>query len=161
MKSATLTVIIILFFRIFPHTKAYSQFQPSVYVGFGMPNTGGVIGLGTELKYKWISLSVAAGPSFSSENNISMDVGLKAYSNLGVFGGVNYGVVRTKGDGSWIWKDDAYGFSFTAGYRRIIYKQFYGTAFIGFTSDNLTFMSKSERQHDFIFRGGLLVGYEF
>ena len=79
-----------------------AQVKPSVYTGLGtFVNLGSAIGVGVEFKYESISLSIAGGPSHISSDDMGMDVGLKVYSKIGIFGGVNYGVVGYPGNLVW------------------------------------------------------------
>ena len=130
---------IILFFGI--NLSLFSQITPSVYTGSGLgTNLGGLVGIGTEVRYKCISANAAIGGSyfFGYENfkltgdhpNLGFDVGVKCYVFKGLFVGVNYGVVdkhhyQTEETG--VRKvEDVKAFSFTIGHKQNIYKGLYG-----------------------------------
>ena len=142
--------------------QSMAQIQPSIYTGVGtVTNLGGVTGLGTEIKYNSFSISAAiGGPKVFSENNCNFDIGTKIYSGFGLFGGLNYGYVTSKG-GWFDSKKDYYGFTLSIGYRCTIYKHIFGMAYLGGSSDYLTFMPDNLMDKKFIPRLGLILGYEF
>lgn len=139
-----------------------AQINPSIYTGIGTyTNLGGAVGLGSEIKYKCFSVSAAiGGPRVFTKHDIFFDVGTKIYSNFGFFGGLNYGYITSK-DGWFNSKNDYYGFTVSVGYRQTIYKHIYGLAYLGVTSDYLTFMPNNLMEKKFIPRLGLIFGYEF
>ena len=65
----------------------YSQVIPSVYTGWGFgTNIGGTIGIGSEIKYKKVSLNAAVGswigefPEHTgSQSRFDYDLGVKLY----------------------------------------------------------------------------------
>ena len=129
---------------------AMAQIKPSVYVGWGnYTNLGGTIGIGTEIRYKFISVNAAIGtiyyPSKVFENLeivggnpwFGFDFGVKGYVYKGLFAGVNYGVLgkyRYMETQDRVRVRNLYGFSFTAGYKWHYYKGIYGMAYTGWTS---------------------------
>ena len=145
------------------NTNIFSQINPSLYTGVGSPtNLGGILGVGTEIKYDFFSFSAATGLCILSEHDYNFDIGVKLYSKYKFFGGINYGFVRS--DEEWLLNPnikDYYGFTFSFGYRFTIYRHFYGMGYLGVTSDYLTFMSEMERKHVLIPCGGFIIGYEF
>jgi hypothetical protein len=94
------------------------------------------------------------GDASESFGVFGYDVGIKLHTNRGIFGGINYGNV------SFI--DESHGFSFTAGYRHIIYKHIYGLGYLGWTPNRAynqggwTFLDR----HQYLL-AGLIIGYEF
>ncbi|MBQ1668247.1 MAG: hypothetical protein II063_09765 [Prevotella sp.] len=156
----TMTVLLCL------QVAAFAQITPSVYVGVGTgTNLGGTGGVGTEIRYKMVSVNAAVGTAWIKENGhhldsqspLGWDVGLKVYPIKGWFLGVNYGVIS---EGSY--KDISsgesvfskqWGFSFTTGYHWCFYKGLYGMGFIGLT-DKIGINS-------FFPRFGLLIGWDF
>lgn len=161
---------IILFFGI--TLSLFSQITPSVYTGSGLgTNLGGLVGIGTEVRYKCISANAAIGGSyfFGYENfkltgdhpNLGFDVGVKCYVFKGLFVGVNYGVVdkhhyQTEEKG--VRKvEDVKAFSFTIGHKQNIYKGLYGMAYVGTTN-----MREANVVLDRYYpRFGILLGYDF
>ena len=142
------------------NTKTFSQINPSIYIGIGTPNLGGVLGMGSEIKYNCFSVSAAIGMDVFSEHDFNFDIGVKIYSNDRFFGGLNYG--HTTSRGGWFnSENDYYGFTFSMGYRRTFYKHLYGMVYLGATSDYLTFMPKSKKEKAILPRFGLIFGYEF
>ena len=145
------------------NTKIISQIKSSLYMGVGTgTNLGGILGVGTEIKYDFFSFSAAVGPTILAEHDYNFDVGIKLYSKYNFFGGINYGFIKS--DKEWLFNPnmkDYYGFTFSFGYRFTIYRHFYGMGYLGATSDYLTFMSEKEREHILIPRGGFIIGYEF
>ena len=131
---------------------AYAQFTPSVYVGAGLfTNLGGPIGLGTEMRYGNVSASLAGSyvpydfsPPFRYVGDnpyFGYDVGVKYYAYKGLFAGVNYGLVGKQFHGVKIDDEqvlevkDVYAFTFSAGYKIPFGKGFYGTPYIGTTTN--------------------------
>jgi len=164
--------------------KTFAQLIPSIYIGCGTgTNIGGVFGIGSEIKYKMVSLNVATGSMFgddflvfSSAPNIGSslwfgyDFGVKLHSDLGAFFGVNYGIIGaskyyTEKDLSQDFPqyESVNGFSFSLGYRHSIYKNFYGQYFIGLTSKKkYNYMDAPILDAKYIYpRIGLIMGYEF
>ena len=128
---------------------AMAQITPSLYVGIGnYTNLGGTMGIGTELKYKFVSVNAAIGTAYyhgtfdgleivGSNPWLGFDVGMKGYVYKGLFAGVNYGVLgkyrymETQGR---VRVRNLYGFSFTAGYKWHYYKGIFGMVYVGTTS---------------------------
>jgi hypothetical protein len=152
-----IVMVVCLFLLV--STKIFSQIKPSFYAGVGtFTNLGSLCGIGTEIKHNWVSFNIAAGPGIIAEHIFLYDVGVKLYSKYKFFGGINYGFVR----GETIFnKKDYYGFTFSAGYKRNIYKHFYGMGYLGATSDYLSFIPKEKRKYALIPRIGFIIGYEF
>jgi len=147
---------------LFSNTKIFSQIKPSLYTGVGtFTNLGSFCGIGTEINYNWVSFNVAAGPGILTERVFLYDVGIKLYSKYKFFGGVNYGFVRTDGLLLDPDKKDYYGFTFSVGYKHIIYKHLYGMGYLGATSDYLSSIPKEKREKALIPRIGFIIGYEF
>ena len=129
---------------------AKAQIKPSVYAGIGnYTNLGGTFGIGTEVRYKFISVNAAIGtiyyPSKAFENLeivggnpwFGFDFGVKGYAYKGLFAGVNYGVLgkyRYMETQDQVRVRNLYGFSFTAGYKWHYYKGIYGMVYAGTTS---------------------------
>ena len=155
---------------------AKAQIQPSVYAGWGnYTNLGGTVGIGTELRYKFISVNAAIGtiyyPGKAFENLeivggnpwLGFDFGLKGYIYKGLFAGVNYGVLgkyRYMETQNKVRVRDMYGFSFTIGYKWHYYKGIYGMAYAGWTSnkDANNFLGDFG---GYIPRVGITIGYDF
>ena len=145
---------------------AMAQITPSVYVGLGTgTNLGGNIGVGSEIRYKMVSVNAAVCPAWKlsknhhpdSESPFGWDVGLKVYPIKGWFLGVNYGVIS---EGSY--KDIStgesvfskqWGFSFITGYRWRFYKGLYGMGFAGLTD--------KKGINSFFPRFGFILGWDF
>ena len=157
---------------------AMAQIKPSVYAGWGnYTNLGGTVGIGTEIRYKFISVNAAIGHEYCNgafskgtyknmepvgDNPfLGFDVGLKCYFIKGFFGGVNYGLLGKhclKETQERVKVDNFYGFSFTLGYKWDFFKGLYGTAYMGTTS--------SKEANQWFFGGaeprlGLILGYNF
>ena len=128
---------------------AMAQITPSVYVGIGnYTNLGGTVGIGTEIRYKFVSVNAAIGTAYyhgtfdgleivGSNPWLGFDVGMKGYVYKGLFAGVNYGVLgktRYMETQDRVRVRNLYGFSFTAGYKWHYYKGIYGMAYAGWTS---------------------------
>lgn len=154
---------------------AKAQITPSVYAGWGnYTNLGGTVGIGTELRYKFISVNAAIGTAYtyrafdgleivSGNPWLGFDVGLKGYVYKGLFVGVNYGVLgkyRYMETQNRVRVRDLCGFSFTAGYKWNFYKGLYGTIYAGTTSskDANNFLGDLEGRQ---LRAGILLGYDF
>ena len=178
-------IILLSLFVLSFGTKFFAQLTPSIYAGCGLgTNIGGTVGMGTEVKYKMISFNVAIGSllgkgglwdiapysEIGSSLKLDYDVGVKWYSDFGMFLGVNYGIIAT----STYYKESdtaqdfpqikpQRGFSFTLGYRHSIYKNLYGLGFVGLTSSKeQNYTSLPFRDDKFLFpRIGLILGYEF
>lgn len=157
---------------------AMAQIKPSVYVGWGnYTNLGGTVGIGTEIRYKFISANAAIGHDYCNgafktgsykdmepvgDNPFwGFDVGLKCYFIKGFFGGVNYSLLGKrclKETQERVKVDNFYGFSFTLGYKWDFYKGLYGMTYLGTTSSK-------EANHWFLGgaapRLGLILGYNF
>ena len=176
-------ILVTMAFALLCCCSAMAQINPSVYAGLGnYTNLGGTVGIGTEIRYKFISVNTAigydgcnqvfshrgyyAGKERVGDNPfIGFDVGVKCYFYKGFFGGVNYGLL-----GKYCLEETAervrvnnfYDFSFTLGYKWHSYKGLYGMAWMGVTSNReanqfvFVFGSRS-----FIPRAGLIIGYEF
>ena len=154
-------------------TSANSQIIPSIYCGWGLgTNLGGEIGIGSELKYKQVSFSGAIGswigsfPEHSGDKSrFDYDFGLKLYSKIGLYIGLNYGVIDealyTKANYINLYFEKTHGFSYTLGYKHSIYKNIYGLGFVGLTSNNKVNYLELFNKKEFIPRLGLLIGYEF
>jgi hypothetical protein len=161
---------IILFFGI--TLSVFSQITPSVYTGFGLgTNLGGLVGVGTEVRYKCISANVAIGGSYftsykdakliGDHPNLGFDVGIKCYVIKGLFAGVNYGVVdkhhRLTDEIGVKRVEDVTAFSFTIGYKQSIYKGLYGMAYVG-TTNKKEANIVLDRYYP---RFGIIFGYDF
>jgi hypothetical protein len=170
-KRILATVVIALFCCF----SAKAQITPSVYVGWGnYTNLGGTIGIGTEVRYKFISANAAIGTAYylgafdgleivSGNPWLGFDFGLKGYVYKGLFAGVNYGVLgkyRLMETQDCVRVRDLYGFSFTVGYKWHYYKGIFGTAYAGWTSskDANNFLGDFG---GYIPRVGLTLGYDF
>ena len=162
-------VIVMTFFQLWI-INIYSQFNPSLYTGIGTcSNLGGVIGIGTEVKYKSLSLNAAVGTGhsliygqFFTERDYAIDIGAKVYSKKNFFGGINYGYIETVStDNGWFSTKEYYGFSCSMGYRGAIHKRLYCMLYIGATSHYLAFMPNEYKEKYFIPRFGLIIGYDF
>ena len=154
---------------------AKAQITPSVYVGVGnYTNLGGTIGIGTEIRYKFISANAAIGTAYyngifdgleieGGNPWFGYDFGLKGYIYKGLFAGVNYGVL-----GKYRYMETQYrvrvrnlnGFSFTVGYKWHYYKGIYGMAYAGWTSskDANNFLGDLGGYQP---RMGITLGYDF
>jgi len=150
-----------------------SQINPSVYTGWGFgTNLGGEVGIGSEFKYKMMSVNAAMGswigefPAHTgAKSRFDYDFGVKIYSRLGLFLGVNYGIIDeslyTKTGQSIMNFEKTHGFSFTGGYRHTIYKNIYGLGYFGITSNKKSNYIYIFDEKDFVPRIGLIIGYEF
>ena len=154
---------------------AIAQITPSVYAGMGnYTNLGGTVGIGTEIRYKFISANAAIGTAYyhrafdgleivGSNPWWGFDVGVKGYVYKGLFCGVNYGVLgkyRYMETQDRVRVRDLYGFSFTAGYKWNFYKGIYGMAYAGWTSNK----DANNFFGDFggyLPRMGITLGYDF
>jgi hypothetical protein len=178
-------IILLYLFILLFGTKAFAQWTPSIYTGWGLgTNLGGEIGVGSEIKYKRISFNVAVGSllgesfldyadsdAIGSYLRLDYDLGVKLYADFGGFLGVNYGIIAastcyTAPDLPQLKSE--HGFSFTLGYRHSIYKNFYGLGFIGLTSNKkynyieIPLFRRSVFGDKYFFpRIGLILGYEF
>ena len=158
--------IIIMTVLLCLQVAAFAQITTSVYTGVGTgTNLGGNIGVGSEIRYKIVSVNAAVCPAWKSskshhpdsESLFGWDVGLKVYPIKGWFLGVNYGVIS---EGSY--KDIStgqsvfskqWGFSFTTGYRWCFYKGLYGMGFAGLTD--------KKGINTFFPRLGFVLGWDF
>ena len=165
--------ILILAITIIIQGNVFSQINPSVYLGYGLgTNIGGIVGVGTEVKYKMISLNAAVGswvdefPEHTgAKSRFDYDFGIKAYSNIGVFIGVNYGLIGaalyTKAGQQELHFEKTRGFSFTLGFRHTIYKNLYGLGYMGLTSNkDENHISIFGENKGFLPRVGLILGFE-
>ena len=151
----------------------FSQITPSIYAGLGRgTNLGGTLGIGTELRYKMVSLNCAIGswidefPSHTgAQSRFDYDLGLKIYSKYGLFLGTNYGIIGealyTKEGQDIMHFEKTHGFSFTLGYRRNIYKNVFGMVYIGLTSNKNENTFTLFDDKTFFPRLGVIVGYDF
>lgn len=154
---------------------AKAQVTPSVYVGWGnYTNLGGTIGIGTEVRYKFIAVNAAIGTVYyggsfdgleivSGNPWLGFDVGLKGYVYKGLFAGVNYGVLgkyRYMETQDKVRVRNMYGFSFTVGYKWHYYKGIYGMAYAGWTSSKKANNWLGEFG-GYIPRVGITLGYDF
>ena len=154
---------------------AKAQITPSVYVGWGnYTNLGGTVGIGTEIRYKYISANAAIGTAYNfgafdgletvgANPWLGFDVGLKGYVYKGLFAGVNYGVLgkyRYMETQDRVRVRNLYGFSFTVGYKWNYYKGIYGMAYAGWTSnkDANNFLGDLG---GYLPRMGITLGYDF
>lgn len=128
---------------------AKAQITPSVYAGWGnYTNLGGTVGIGTELRYKFVSVNAAIGTAYyhgtfdgleivGGNPWLGFDFGLKGYIYKGLFAGVNYGVLgkyRYMETQDRVRVRNLYGFSFTVGYKWHYYKGIFGMVYVGTTS---------------------------
>ena len=155
---------------------AKAQIKPSLYIGWGnYTNLGGTIGIGAEVRYKFLSANAAIGTIYypkkafegleivSGNPWLGFDFGLKGYVYKGLFAGVNYGVLgkyRYMETQDRVRVRNLYGFSFTVGYKWHYYKGIFGTAYAGWTSskDANNFLGDFG---GYIPRVGLTLGYDF
>jgi hypothetical protein len=165
-----------LIFLTFITSSAQSQLTPSIYTGIGMgTNLGGMMGVGGEIQYKFVSFNAAVGnvlgdplPKYHTgdKSKFDYDLGIKLYTKFGLFGGVNYGLIGASSDG-WgeqgekLHFEKTHGFSFTLGYRHTIYKHIYGLTYFGLTSNKEENTLHLFDKKSFIPRIGLIIGYEF
>ncbi len=162
-------IIMILGFQV----AAFAQITPSVYTGFGMcTNLGGSIGIGTEMKYKFISVNAAVGswagklPAHTGlQSPFGFDVGLKVYPIKGWFLGVNYGIMNEAlytehSSEGWHFQKDC-GFSFTTGCRWSFYKGLYGLVYVGVTESKDVNSPNVMGMQMFIPRFGFILGWDF
>lgn len=172
-KLIMMRYLVTLFLLIGINLSIYSQISPSVYTGIGMgTNLGGAIGIGSEIRYKMVSFNCAIGswidefPEHTgAKSRFDYDIGLKLYSKYGLFVGTNYGLIGealyTK-DGQDIEHfEKTHGFSFTLGYRCDIYKNIFGLAYIGLTSNKKENYLTIFGDKTFLPRLGLIFGYDF
>lgn len=160
-RIITITVLLCL------QVAAFAQITPSVYVGAGLfTNLGGVLGVGTEFRYKNFSVNAAIGGSDFLDYKdeivgdvpiLGFDVGVKYYFYKGLFGGVNYGLLgRDYSTNHYVVKiENIYDFSFIVGYKLPFNKRFYGMAYIGST------LNEDFNWHFNLFvpHFGLIIGY--
>lgn len=151
----------------------FSQITPSIYTGIGMgTNLGGAVGIGTEIRYKIVSFNCAIGswidefPSHTgAQSRLDYDLGLKLYSKYGLFLGTNYGIIGealyTKDGQDIMHFEKTHGFSFTLGYRRNVYKNIFGMAYIGLTSNKKENTLAIFDDKSYIPRIGIILGYDF
>lgn len=176
MKVLIIALVLILMGSL----SAMAQIKPSVYVGAGnYTNLGGTVGIGTEVRYQFLSVSAAIGNTIygkafyekafegmeivSGNPWLGFDFGLKGYVYKGLFAGVNYGVLgktRYMETQDRVRIGNLYGFSFTVGYKWHYYKGIYGMVYAGTTS------SKKANSWLGEFGGieprfGLQLGYDF
>ena len=154
---------------------AMAQITPSVYVGAGnYTNLGGTVGIGTELRYKFISVNAAVGTAYyrgafdgleivNGNPWLGFDFGLKGFIFKGLFAGVNYGVLgkyRYMETQDRVRVRNLYGYSFTVGYKWHYYKGIYGMAYAGWTSSKKanTWLGELGGIEP---RIGLQLGYDF
>ena len=152
---------------------AFSQITPSIYAGLGRgTNLGGVVGIGTEIRYKIVSFNCAIGswidefPSHTgAQSRFDYDLGIKLYSKYGIFLGTNYGIIGealyAKESQDIMYFEKTHGFSFTIGYRRNIHKNVFGMAYIGLTSNKEENTLTISDNKSFIPRLGIILGYDF
>ena len=151
----------------------YSQIKPSIYAGIGMgTNLGGPVGLGTEFRYKMVSVSFAMGswikefPEHTGDKSrFDYDIGLKLYSKFGLFLGTNYGIIDealySKEGQDLMYFEKTRGFSFTLGYRQNIYKNAFTMVYVGLTANKNQNTLAIFDDNAFIPRLGLIFGYDF
>ncbi len=167
-----ITIVLLLGLQV----AAFAQITPSVYTGYGMgTNLGGLVGIGTEVRYKRISANAAIGGSYftgyehvkliGDHPNLGFDVGIKCYVIKGLFAGVNYGLVdkhhRSTGEFKVRRVEDVMAFSFTIGYKQNIYKGLYGMGYLGFTdSKNINKPIILGKQMSMP-RFGFILGWDF
>ena len=154
---------------------AMAQIKPSVYAGWGnYTNLGGTVGIGTEVRYEFLSVNAAIGTAYyhgtfdgleivGGNPWIGFDFGVKGYVFKGLFAGVNYGVLgkyRLMETQDRVRVRNLYGFSFTMGYKWHYYKGIYGMAYAGWTSskDANNFLGDFG---GYIPRVGITLGYDF
>ena len=172
LKKRILITLSLAFLSCF---EAKAQITPSVYAGWGnYTNLGGTIGIGAEIRYKFISANAAVGTVYnygafdgleivSGNPWLGFDVGLKCYVFKGLFAGVNYGVLgkyRYMETQDRVRVRNLNGFSFTLGYKWNFYKGFYGLVYAGATSskDANNFLGELGGKQP---RFGILLGYDF
>lgn len=166
---------VIMAFALLFSLQAMAQIKPSVYAGWGnYTNLGGTVGIGTEIRYQFISVNAALGTAYtyrafdgleivSGNPRLGFDFGVKGYVFKGLFVGVNYGVLgkyRYMETQDRVRIRDLCGFSFTAGYKWNFYKGLYGTIYAGTTSskDANNFLGDLGGKQ---LRAGILLGYDF
>lgn len=163
------SIIILLVIQI----NSFSQVEPSVYAGMGLgTNLGGMFGVGTEIKYKIVSFNAAVGtwtdefPEHTgAKSRFDYDVGLKLYSEVGLYAGLNYGIIGaalyTKTGQDLLHYEKTHGFSFTIGYKRNIYKNTFASFYLGLTSNQAENHISVFDNSSFLPRIGILLGYDF
>lgn len=168
MRKVILLLIILAF-----QYNLNAQIQPSIYSGIGLgTNLGGLAGIGTEIKYKAVSFNFAVGSWLNelpehtgAQSRLDYDFGIKFYSKLGIFAGINYGIIGealyTKKGQDIMHFAKTRGFSFTLGYRRNMYKNLYGLVYFGVTSNERENQICIFGNCSFLPRMGVLIGYEF
>ncbi|HQO10309.1 MAG TPA: hypothetical protein PLK90_09680 [Clostridiales bacterium] len=131
-----------------------SNFQSSVYLGIANgTNTGGAIGIGTEVKIKNnFSFNIALGSLHTvleqevSKSKFDFDLGIKYYPIQYIYFGLNYGFIdyeyiRLIDETGFVSNDDetsftkTRGFSFTVGTRTPSFNNFYLSGYVGITSN--------------------------
>lgn len=152
---------------------SFSQVEPSVYAGMGLgTNLGGLVGIGSEIKYKIVSINAAVGtwtdefPEHTgAKSRFDYDFGLKLYSDIGLFAGVNYGIIGaalyTREGQDLLHYEKTHGFSFTIGYKWNIYKNTFASFYLGLTSNSAENHISVFDNSSFLPRIGILLGYEF
>jgi hypothetical protein len=147
----------------------------SIYIGASLfTNTGGIYGIGTELKVTdrvTTSFAIGIPPSGSElperKSRSFYDVGIKYYLTKKVFFGLNFGLISTEywalgySDGIIIEEyKETRGFSFTIGYKIPVYhEKFYVSMFTGVTNKKEANVYRFFDDKHFIPRLGLLIGY--
>ena len=154
---------------------AMAQIKPSVYAGIGnYTNLGGTMGIGTEVRYQFLSVNAAIGTAYyhgtfdgleivGGNPWLGFDVGMKGYVYKGLFAGVNYGVLgkyRYMETQDRVRVRNLYGFSFTAGYKWHFNKDIYGMVYAGTTSSKKANTWLGELG-GFEPRFGIQLGYDF
>jgi len=156
---------------------------PSIYFGFGNgTNIGGVIGIGTEVKFlKYFSANIAVGsihPIFDRDvdkSKFDFDIGVKFYPFNYFFIGVNYGFIeyeyiRKSDETGLIFDEDTEsyeetrGVSLTLGFRTPSYNNLYLSGYFGTTTDSDANCSDADGFLDESIcmpRMGIMLGYEF
>lgn len=151
----------------------YSQLKPSVYAGIGLgTNLGGTVGIGSEIKYKFISFNAAVGswlgefPEHTGDKSrLDYDFGIKVYPYKGLFLGVNYGLLGSalysKQNQSLLHFEKTRGFSFTLGYKQSVYKNTFIMAYFGTTTNKMENTLNLGDNSGFLPRLGIILGYDF
>ena len=153
-----------------------SKMIPSVYIGAGTgTNIGGNVGLGAELQYHFLSLNLAVGrwadefPAHTGASSpFDFDVGLKAYAPIGLYAGLNYGIINeemyTTSFSDLLHFEKTHGFTFSLGYRHLIFSHLYGSGFIGITNDyhaNYIDVFPFNEDPVFVPHFGFMLGWQF